>query len=80
MATRLVGTPAWGSMRYCSAAAVAAPPGMTRPRAFPASCDVATAKSWSVPSAMRCTCQMQTKLAAWNATIAPSHAGSMVAS
>ena len=55
--------PAWPSMRYCSAAPAAAPPGTILLSAFPESCDVATPNQERVRSARRCRAHIETKLA-----------------
>ncbi len=53
------GSPDWTSIRYCSAAPTAPPPGTTLARPFPASWEVATAITSRVRRAIRCRSQRQ---------------------
>ena len=71
------GTPAWASMRYCSAPAAAAPPGTTRPSAPEARFDVITGHHERVPTASRCSSHIEPQLAIWAAIIAANQYGSM---
>ena len=76
-AIRPLGRPARMSIWYWSVPDAAIPPGITRPSALPASCEVATAYQLFVWSAMRWRCQMQTKLAASTRTAAANQPGSI---
>ena len=58
--------PAWTSIRYWSAPAVAMPPGTMRPNALPVSCEVPTANQLGVLSTIRCSSHTARKLAASN--------------
>ena len=62
-------------MLYCVAAAVAAPPGITRPNAPPASCEVATPTVSRVPIDSACSSHRHQQDAASASTIATSHHG-----
>jgi hypothetical protein len=64
--------PACASIRYCSAAAAAAPPGTIRPIAPLASCETATGNQAGRWSARRCSAQRQTQPATW-VTMTASH-------
>jgi hypothetical protein len=74
-ATYRAGTPARTSIRYCSAAAGAAPPGTIRPKALPASWEHATVNQLPVRRAMRWSCQIEAKQAASNSRAATIHSG-----
>ena len=71
------GTPAWASIRYCSAPAAAAPPGTTRPSAPEARFEVITGHHERVPTASRCSSHIEAQLAIWAAIIAANQYGSM---
>ncbi len=61
------GSPRCASSRNCTAAPVAAPPGMTRPAALPASWEVTTANQASVRSTSRCSAQTNPNETTWQA-------------
>jgi hypothetical protein len=71
----LVSIPAVASIRNCTAAPMAAPPGMMRVIALPDSWDVMTGNHALVRSARRCSANVQTKWAASAATATMSHQG-----
>jgi hypothetical protein len=70
--------PLTASMRNCTAAPTAAPPGMIRVIALPASWDVTTGNQARVRSARRWRANVQVKWATWNATARVSHHGCRV--
>ena len=71
------GTPAWTSIRYCSAPAAAAPPGTTRPSAPDARFDVTTGHQLRAPTARRCSSHIAPQLPTWAAIIPTNQYGSM---
>jgi len=71
----LVSIPLVASIRNCTAAPTAAPPGMIRVIALPASCDVITPNHALVRNARRCSANVQAKWATSAAIAANSHQG-----
>ena len=67
--------PAWASILSWSAPPAATPPGTARPTAFPAVCEHATSNQALAPSAIRCSSQIATKLAASSTATTTNHAG-----
>ena len=69
--------PAWASIFSCSAPPAATPPGTARPTALPAEWEQATSNQSLVPSAIRCSSQMATKLTPSRIRTTTNHAGVM---
>jgi hypothetical protein len=74
-AMRAPGMPARTSIRYWSAPAAATPPGMIRPNALPASCDITTGNQRLVWSAMRWSSQTATNESASMPSATANHCG-----
>ena len=70
--------PLAASIRNWAAAPTAAPPGMIRVIALPASVEVTTGNHALVRRARRCRANVQVKWATWNATARMSHHGCKV--
>jgi len=70
--------PLAASIRNCTAAPTAAPPGMMRVIALPASVEVMTGNHVRVRNASRCSANVQVKWATSAAIAAVSHHGSRV--
>ena len=69
------GSPAWTSMRYCSAPPIAPPPGATLASALPASCELITAGHEGPRMARYWSAQTQARTPAWSTNMRPSQAG-----
>ena len=69
------GSPAWTSIRYCSAPPIAPPPGATFASALPASCELITAGHDGPRMARYWSAQTQASMPVCSANIRPSHAG-----
>jgi hypothetical protein len=74
----LVSRPLAASIRNCTAAPTAAPPGTIRVMALPASWDVTTGNQPLVRRASRCSANVQVKCAISAATARVNHRGSRV--
>ena len=68
------GSPARTSIRYCSAAPIAPPPGAILASALPASWDVITGRQRCARSATCCSAHTHASVAAWSPAIAASDA------
>jgi hypothetical protein len=67
--------PAATSIRYCSAAPIAPPPGAILASELPASCEATTGRQAGPWIAIRCSHQMHARAAAWRTAIVASHPG-----
>jgi hypothetical protein len=74
-ATRVRSIPASTSIGYCTAVPDAAPPGTMRLNAFEARCAAITGRHRRVRRQIRCSSQIEAKLAASSTTIGASHQG-----
>ena len=69
------GRPAWTSIRYCSAAPTAPPPGAILASALPASCELTTAGHVGPRMARYWSAQTQAIVPAWSAAMTPNQPG-----